>query len=102
MSPGYPNLTLPGPRVTQLPALAVSRMTLLRLIGQCPCPVPAPCTVTVPGVDFAFRKGMRYGSILVEMHTRRPVGHQFEGLTSRRCAGQGCYLGVCVARGGGN
>src|SRR5690242_19165055 len=53
-------------------AFPVSRTTLLRLIRA--MPVPEPGTVTIVGVDdFAFRKGHDYGSIVVDMHTRRPV-----------------------------
>ncbi|MFI2652386.1 ISL3 family transposase [Micromonospora fulviviridis] len=62
----------PGARMTRHLAFPVSRTTLLRLIRA--MPVPEPGTVTVVGVDdFAFRKGHDYGSIVVDMHTRRPV-----------------------------
>nr|WP_232542455.1 ISL3 family transposase [Nocardia bovistercoris] len=50
----------------------VSRMTLLRIIRA--LPMPDVGALTVIGVDeFAFRKGRRYGTILVDMATRRPV-----------------------------
>uniref|UniRef100_UPI000A626121 ISL3 family transposase n=1 Tax=Nocardia miyunensis TaxID=282684 RepID=UPI000A626121 len=50
----------------------VSRMTLLRIIRALPRPDVG--ALTVVGVDeFAFRKGRRYGTILVDMATRRPV-----------------------------
>ncbi|GGK00058.1 hypothetical protein GCM10010123_32370 [Pilimelia anulata] len=57
----------------------MSRTTLLRLIRA--LSVPEPGTVAVVGIDdFAFRKGHSYGGIVVDMHTRRPVGL----LTDRR------------------
>ncbi|MEV0733387.1 ISL3 family transposase [Polymorphospora sp. NPDC050346] len=62
----------PGARMTRLLAVEVSRTTLLRLVRA--LPVPETGTVTVVGVDdFAFRKGRNYGSIIVDMHTGRPV-----------------------------
>ncbi|XLD90950.1 ISL3 family transposase [Polymorphospora sp. A560] len=62
----------PGARMTRLLAVGVSGTTLLRLVRA--LPVPEIGTVTVVGVDdFAFRKGRNYGSIIVGMHTGRPV-----------------------------
>jgi transposase len=62
----------PGARLTRQLAIEVSRMTLLRLIRA--LPVPEPGTLAVLGIDdFAFRKSHNYGSIVVDMHTHRPV-----------------------------
>ncbi|MDM4719146.1 transposase family protein [Micromonospora sp. WMMA1363] len=62
----------PGARMTRLLAVEVSRTTMLRLARA--LPVPDPGTIAVVGVDdFAFRKGNTYGTVIVDMHTGRPV-----------------------------
>ncbi len=53
--------------------VTVSRSTVLRLVDA--LPEPEPPAPRVVGVDeYATRKGRRYGTILVDIGTRRPVG----------------------------
>ncbi|WP_372411766.1 ISL3 family transposase [Streptomyces luteireticuli] len=61
-----------GARLACVFGVPVSRSTVLRLIEALPEPeVPAPRVV---GVDeYAMRKGRNYGTVLVDVETRRPV-----------------------------
>lgn len=61
-----------GARLAGVFGVSVSRSTVLRLVEELPDPVPpAPRVV---GVDeYATRKGRAYGTVLVDVETRRPV-----------------------------
>ncbi|WP_405467663.1 transposase family protein [Streptomyces canus] len=61
-----------GARMTGAFKVPVSRNTLLRLIAS--LPDPAVAVPRVVGVDeYAQRKGRVYGTVLVDVETRRPV-----------------------------
>ncbi|MFJ6558214.1 ISL3 family transposase [Streptomyces luteogriseus] len=61
-----------GARMAQVFGVPVSRSTVLRLVAA--LPEPQPPAPRVVGVDeYATRKGRVYGTVLVDVETRRPV-----------------------------
>jgi transposase len=61
-----------GARLGRVMALPASRQVLLRLVMALPDPPSG--AVRVLGIDdFSFRRGQSWGTLLVDMETRRPV-----------------------------
>lgn len=74
-----------GARLSGRLAAAVSRSTLLRLVRALPDPAVS-ASPRVLGVDeFALRKGHSYGTLLVDIETRRPASW----MTARRTRSPG-------------
>ncbi|WP_309236585.1 ISL3 family transposase [Streptomyces sp. CAI 127] len=61
-----------GARLADVFGISVSRSTVLRLVDA--MPDPQPPSPRVVGIDeYAMRKGRVYGTVLVDVETRRPV-----------------------------
>ncbi|MBO0796580.1 MAG: ISL3 family transposase, partial [Ktedonobacteraceae bacterium] len=61
-----------GARLSQRRAMKCRRATILRLVCQSPLPSSAHVRV-VGGDEWAWRKGQRYGTILVDLEHRLPI-----------------------------
>jgi len=61
-----------GERLTPKLGMQISGPTLLRRMRTCSC--PAPSSVRVLGIDdWSWKKGVTYGTILVDLELRKPI-----------------------------
>ena len=61
-----------GERLTPKLGMQISGPTLLRHMRTCSC--PAPSSVRVLGIDdWSWKKGVTYGTILVDLELRKPI-----------------------------
>ncbi|MFD5657433.1 transposase family protein [Streptomyces hirsutus] len=79
-----------GARLADVFGISVSRSTVLRLVDA--MPDPQPSAPRVVGIDeYAMRKGRVYGTVLVDVETRRPV----DLLPDREAATVAAWLAEC-------
>ncbi|MET9107609.1 ISL3 family transposase, partial [Streptomyces zhihengii] len=86
-----------GARMSRVLGVGVSRSMVLRLVDV--LPEPDLSVPRVAGVDeYATRKGRHYGTVLVDVETRRPVDLLADREASSLAA---CGLGPCPSQASG-